>query len=182
MRIVAGQARGVPLQSPPAAVRPTLDRVRESLFAILGPLDGLTVVDVFAGSGALGLEALSRGAGGVAWVEKNSRHARIIRANLERVSKSLATPARTQVVVGDVRSVPRCLAAWSPDIVLADPPYAGGLGETLLADDAFREWLGEGLLVLEQARRHDLVIPAAWDLRDRREYGDCALHFLRASQ
>ena len=134
MRIVAGAARGRRLASPPDEVRPTGDRVREALFASLTPrLPGASVLDAFAGSGALGLEALSRGAAAVTLMERDRRAVDVLRDNVGRVGLDGAT-----VVAGDAVRLLHDAAAGGAvppgapyDLVLLDPPYA--LDEDVLA-------------------------------------------------
>src|SRR3954464_9162839 len=120
MRIVAGRWRGRPIDSPPGlATRPTADRVRETLFSMLasrlGSFEDLRVADLFAGSGALGLEALSRGAKSATFVENDSRAAAIIRSNAERLDASI------QLLTGSALALPR---SEPFDLIFADPPYA----------------------------------------------------------
>jgi 16S rRNA (guanine966-N2)-methyltransferase len=123
MRIVAGEMRGRPIQAPPGrATRPTSDRVREAIFSIVGPVEGLAVLDVFAGSGALGLEALSRGADHAVFVDDDPRAAAVIHGNAER----LGVADRVRVVRRDWR---RALAGERSagrryGLCLADPPYS----------------------------------------------------------
>lgn len=132
IRITGGSARGRALKSPPGRdVRPTAARVRAAVFNILGPkVAGARVLDLFAGVGALGIEALSRGAESVVFVERAARHAALIRANLERLGLS----DRARVVCADVA---RFLAHPGPlagpyDLVLLDPPYGAGAVGALL--------------------------------------------------
>jgi 16S rRNA (guanine966-N2)-methyltransferase len=133
MRIIAGTARGRRLASPPDGVRPTGDRVREALFASLGPrVTGASVLDAFAGSGALGLEARSRGAAHVTLVERDRAALTVLRANVDRVGLDAVT-----VVAADAARLLRDAAAVPPpgapyDLALLDPPYA--LTEDALAD------------------------------------------------
>ena len=140
MRIIAGAWRGRPIQAPAGqSTRPTADRAREGLFSMLasrlGSFDGLAVADLFAGSGALGLEALSRGAASCLFVETDRAAADLIRRNL-------------QALGGGDRAEVRCQPAerLSPsrrfDLVLADPPYRSGLAEALVPRLA--DWLAPG--------------------------------------
>ena len=118
MRVIAGELRSRVLKTPQGVeCRPTPDRLRESLFSILQPeLAGLTFLDGYAGSGAVGIEALSRGASRAVFVERSRAHADVLRANL----KSLGVEGRSSVFVGKVCDV---LAHQTADIVFADPPY-----------------------------------------------------------
>jgi 16S rRNA (guanine966-N2)-methyltransferase len=122
MRIVAGERKGFPLEAPSGRdTRPTSDRLRETLFAVLGDVSGLTVLDAFAGSGALGLEALSRGAGHVVFSEKAPAALRALRANIDR----LGYAGRSTVRRGDaVRRMAEDAAAGARyELILIDPPY-----------------------------------------------------------
>lgn len=170
MRIIAGEFRGRTLK-PPAdrRSRPTADRVREAWFSILAPeLPGATVLDLFAGSGALGLEALSRGASHVDFVE-------ISRASLTALRENVATlDAETRVTIHKadaVRFVAR-LSAAAYGVALADPPY--DTDQALLIVQAFRERPFAGLLGVE----HRSTNPVPGD--ETRRYGDTALTFCRA--
>jgi 16S rRNA (guanine966-N2)-methyltransferase len=170
MRIVGGRWRGHPLR-PPAdrRVRPTADRVREAWMSILQQdVPDASVLDLFAGSGALGLEALSRGARSAEFVELSARSLAALRANAERLGAD-------EIVVhkGDaVRFVER-LDAGAYDVAFADPPY--GLG---LADRIARRWLDVPFAaVLGVEHRIDDPMPPGGDTR---RYGDTALTFYRA--
>jgi 16S rRNA (guanine966-N2)-methyltransferase len=171
MRIVGGRWRGHPLR-PPAdrRVRPTADRVREAWMSILqAELPDATVLDLFAGSGALGLEALSRGAARAEFVEIAARSLAALHANAERLGAS------NQIVVhkGDALRFIDKLEPGAFDIAFADPPYGLGLAELV----ALR-WLDvpfAGTLGLEH--RIDDPMPAGGDTR---RYGDTALTFFRA--
>lgn len=145
-------------------VRPTSDRVREALFSSLGPhLDGARVLDAFAGSGALGIEALSRGAARATFLEKDPRVARVLRDNLA----TLGLTDEAEVRVGDARRALATLDEGAFDLVLADPPYALALDEELLAGLA-RAVAEGGLLVLERdTRSQDPVVPGLSLCRDR---------------
>ena len=127
MRVIAGRWRGRRLRSRPLApLRPTADRVREALFSILGEgILGARVVDLYAGSGALGIEALSRGAETVTWVEREPALVALIRENLASLGVAEPSPA-ARVVRGDVDRFLRRLEPHPRLVLLADPPYHGG--------------------------------------------------------
>lgn len=175
-RIVAGKAGGRRLAVPPSA-RPTTDRVREALFNVLAArldFDGLRVLDLYAGSGALGLEALSRGAASVLLVDADRRAADVIARNIATVGLPGATVRR-----GSVASV---LAAGPPsrmDLVLADPPYEVGNAEveTVLAALDSYGWLApDTVAVIERATNSaPLDWPPGWELWPQRRYGDTRL-------
>ena len=181
MRIVAGKFRGKALTSPPDdSIRPTADRVRESVFNMLssrlGPsFDGLRVLDLFAGTGALGLEALSRGASNVVFVDTSADARGLIRDHIEAfgaggVAKLLRRDATSLGPAGTMGPV---------DLVFLDPPYGKGLGELALASVKEGGWLKpETLLVLEEGAEIALNVPDGFALDDRREYGAAAVHFL----
>jgi 16S rRNA (guanine966-N2)-methyltransferase len=131
LRVVGGEYGGRRLSAPRReGTRPTLDRVREALFSILGPLDGLRVLDLYAGSGALGIEALSRGARAATFVDSDPAAVRVVRANLELVGARDARVFRADAL-SFLRGAARHGESW--DLVLADPPYrlAARLGHTL---------------------------------------------------
>src|SRR5919197_3165999 len=130
MRVVAGQFKGHRLRSPRRTTRPTLDRVREALFSMLGTLDDLAVLDLYAGSGALGIEALSRGAAHATFVDSDAAAIRAIRENVERTRAEGARPVRSDALAF-LRSAARHGERW--DLVFCDPPYrlAARLGEPL---------------------------------------------------
>lgn len=158
MRIIAGQWRGRKLAAPKGeATRPTADRARETLFAMLtsrlGDFEGLQVADLFAGSGALGLEALSRGAEHCLFVEQDRAAVDVIRANIT----ALGAQAQTRVETG---SVMQLRAANRPlDLILADPPYQSGAGEVALDRLLRLGWIGpETWIALETAFNEDVAI------------------------
>ena len=169
MRIVGGEAGGRRLVAPPGrGTRPTSDRVREAIFDVLGSLgpvvglrvDGATVADLFAGSGALGIEALSRGAGRVAFVDRDDRAVRAVRANLS--STGLEGP---RAVVHRADAERWLAAAPALDLVLCDPPYAFDRWPALLA--ALEPVAG--LVVLEAGRPLDLG--PSWRVLKMKHYG-----------
>jgi 16S rRNA (guanine966-N2)-methyltransferase len=181
MRIVAGKFRGKQLTSPgDDSIRPTADRVRESVFNILasrlGPnFDGLRVLDLFAGTGALGLEALSRGAANVVFVDTGAEARGLIRDHIEAfgaggVAKLLRRDATALGPAGTMGPV---------DLVFLDPPYGGGLGERALASLRDGGWLKPAtVLVLEESSEAVLDLPDGFALEERREYGAAAVHFI----
>src|SRR6185503_5667213 len=131
MRIIAGTWRGRPLAAPPGqATRPTRDRAREGLFSMLqsrlGSFEGLSVADLFAGTGALGLEALSRGAGHCTFIEKDRQALAILRRNIDRLGAGDRADVRAQAV----EHAPPPAAPF--DLVLMDPPYGAGLAQAAL--------------------------------------------------
>ncbi len=169
MRIIAGSKRGARIAAPKGvATRPTGDRVREAAFNLIGPVDGAAVLDLFAGSGALGLEALSRGAASATFVESDRVACRTISQNLEKLG---LTGAR--VVCGDavwtLRQEPRTY-----DIVLVDPPYELWAElEPRLADGLARVLAPDGLVLVETGSKTEPVLPLA--LRTSRRYGSARL-------
>lgn len=181
MRIIAGKFRGKALLSPEdESIRPTADRVREALFNIiasrLGPhLDGLKIVDLFAGTGALGLEALSRGASTVVFVDTGAEARGLIRDHIEAfgaggVAKLLRRDATNLGPAGTMGPV---------DLVFLDPPYGKGLGEQALTALRTGGWLKpDTLLVLEESSDVTVNLPEGFTLEDRREYGAAAIYVL----
>jgi 16S rRNA (guanine966-N2)-methyltransferase len=183
-RVIAGQARGRPLAVPKGrTTRPTGDRVREAMFAaagsILGSFDGLRVLDLYAGSGAAGLEALSRGASRALIVETDARSAATVRANIGAVAIDGAQLAQDRVE----RLLARGLPAGEPpyDVAFADPPYAlpGDELTAVLATAATRGWLAPGALVIvERASRSDpLSWPDGFSPLQSRRYGEAMLWY-----
>jgi 16S rRNA (guanine966-N2)-methyltransferase len=179
-RIVAGTAGGRRLEVPPKGTRPTSERVREALFSALEAaidLDGATVLDLYAGSGALGLEALSRGAAGATFVETDRRALEVLRRNTTGVGLAGAV-----VLPGTVESVVAERAREPFDVILADPPYAV-TNEALTAvldRVANGGWLaGHGVLVLERANRDGAPeLPDGLVLIRSRRYGDTVTHWI----
>lgn len=174
LRIVGGEARGRLLEAPPGqGTRPTSDRVRQALFDVLGQrLDGGDALDAFAGSGALGLEALSRGADRAVFVEADRRTAAIVRANVA----SLGWEARAELYAEPfARALPR-LAPRRFRWVFLDPPYDPGPGEVLLALSDLARLTADAVVVAEHARRSPLPERVGGLARfDLREFGDTAL-------
>jgi 16S rRNA (guanine966-N2)-methyltransferase len=185
MRIVAGRFKGHALAGPAGATRPTSDRVREAIFNILdhgidgGDANGKRVLDLFAGTGALGFEALSRGARHVLFVEEAAGARSVIRRNAE----ALGALGLVKVWRRDATRLGPCAPLAPFDLVFADPPYGKGLGDQALASLVAGGWLSSGaVVVLEEAEHAAVAIPGELQLVDRRVYGDTQVMFLRAAQ
>lgn len=188
MRVIGGADRGRVLRAPPGfQTRPTADRVREALFDILGPAArDMHALDLFAGSGAVGIEALSRGAARVVFVESSPAALRVLRANLASLGHGGPGTARARVVAGDVLAVlPRLPARESPvDLVFLDPPFDSNLaGRTLaaLAGSALIAPATE-IVVQHSARMPLLPLATFVEVRRARRFGESALTFLRAER
>jgi 16S rRNA (guanine966-N2)-methyltransferase len=168
MRVVAGAFKGHRLSVPPGrGVRPTADRVREALFSILGPVEGLRVLDLFAGSGALGIEALSRGAADAVFVDRDARSVVTVRRNLGAVGAEARVHRREALsfLAAEARSGKRF------DLVFVDPPYSSArrLAEPL--SERLPTVTGESArIVTESDRRNPLALTLP--LADERTYGD----------
>jgi 16S rRNA (guanine966-N2)-methyltransferase len=182
MRIVGGEYRGRPLAGPRSlAIRPTSDRLRETLFNILGHGYGLPraetrVLDLFAGTGALGLEALSRGAAYALFVEAGADGRGLIRRNVE----ALGLTGRTRIFRRDATKLGAAGTIAPFDLVFCDPPYRKGLGEAALRSAAEGGWLIPGALcVLEEAADADVSPGPRFALLDRRAAGDSQLVLLQ---
>jgi len=179
MRVVAGVAKGLRLDVPPGReVRPTADRVREAMFSSLGArVRGASVLDLFGGSGALGIEALSRGAALAVIVELHKRTAEVIAANLARTGLG----ERARLVRGDaLRAIPMLAAErLAFDVVFLDPPYAGDLAARALEAVLDRGLLApEGVAVVEHDKRRPFVGPASVCVLAEKTYGDTAVTYL----
>ena len=184
MRIVAGKFRGKQLISPEDdSIRPTADRVRESVFNILanrlGPsFDGLHVLDLFAGTGAMGLEALSRGAANVIFVDTGAEARGLIRDHIE----AFGAGGVAKLLRRDATSLGPAGTRGPVDLVFLDPPYGKGLGEAALTSLVDGKWLHTNtVIVLEESSDVTLGLPEGFVLDDRREYGAAAVHFIRVA-
>jgi 16S rRNA (guanine966-N2)-methyltransferase len=177
VRIIAGTRKGHRIDAPKgAATRPTGDRVREAVFSIIGPVDGAAVLDLFAGSGAMGLEALSRGAASCVFVERDRAAARVIQANLGKLRLVGAT-----VVSADVATALRGEHHRSQrfDLVLVDPPYdAWDRYEPELADLLSTVVTDDALVVVETSERVAPALP--FDLVTTRRYGSARITVFNA--
>ncbi len=178
MRIVAGDWRGRRLVAPPGeSTRPTADRTRETLFSMLtsriGTFEGLAVADLFAGSGALGLEALSRGAASCLFVEQDGEAIRAIRKNIE------ALDARTRSVVqqGSVMSLGP--AKQAHDLILLDPPYGTSAGEVALDRLLRLGWIGPATWVALETGAKEKVSVRSLQTVGERKVGKAKLSLLR---
>lgn len=185
MRIIAGTHRGTQLADVGAGdaaahLRPTGDRVRESLFNMLqggrfgDPLRGARVLDLFAGTGALGLEALSRGAAQVTFVDNGRPAQALIRANIAKLRRE----RDTRLITTSVLALP---AGQPCNLVFLDPPYGMALGHIALETALRQGWIAQGaVIVWEEARAQ--MAPAGFTVADQRRYGDTWITLLRSDQ
>lgn len=181
MRIVAGKYRGKALLSPSDdSIRPTADRVREAVFNILASrigvhLDGKRVLDLFAGTGALGLEALSRGAASAVFVDTGTEARGLIRDHIE----AFGAAGIAKLLRRDATDLGPCGTMGPVDLVFLDPPYGKGLAEQALVSARAGGWLAPDVtIVLEESSDATLDLPEGFVLDDRREYGAAAVHFV----
>lgn len=177
MRIIAGEWRGRTIAAPPGqSTRPTADRVRETLFSMLasrlGSFEELRVADLFAGSGALGLEALSRGAAWATFVETDAAATAVIRRNAE----TLGASDRIRVIASSALALPRAEAV---DLVFADPPYSAGSGTAAVQAVSQAGWLAPGSWMSVETSRQDPVDPGALTIETTRIVGRARLTLLR---
>jgi len=193
MRIVSGYAGGIRLEVPKDdAIRPTEDKVKESLFATLGDLSGMRVLDLYSGTGALGLDALSRGAISVVAVEADRRHAQVIERNRQAVLKAMGAHAegiQHRLMVCDAKSAVRQLPQEAFDLILADPPYHTAPGQyggrELLLDEAVARVAAPGALLMLEHATETLNLPWApadgcrWQLLRQRSFGIRTIAFAR---
>jgi 16S rRNA (guanine966-N2)-methyltransferase len=165
VRVVAGAYRGRRLEAPRGrATRPTSDRVREALFSILGPIEGLRVLDLFAGSGALGIESLSRGAAEAVFVDSDARAIAAVRRNLDAIG--VEAPVHRRDAFAWLAG-----ASGAFDLVFADPPYSSASRAAARLSELLPPLLTEtSLTVTESDKRHPLLLDLP--LVDERTYGD----------
>jgi 16S rRNA (guanine966-N2)-methyltransferase len=179
MRIIAGEWRGRKLVAPEGRqTRPTADRTRETLFSMLasrlGSFEGLRVADLYAGSGALGLEALSRGAAHATFVETDRAALKAIDANIT----TLGAAARISMRAISAAALP---AAEPFDLILADPPYEPGSGTAAAVIVSKAGWLARGGWMAVESQRGDAVAPPkGWEVDAERDVGRARLTLLRA--
>ncbi|THD74078.1 16S rRNA (guanine(966)-N(2))-methyltransferase RsmD [Thalassobius vesicularis] len=183
MRIVAGAFKGRALAAvgkgdPGAHLRPTTDRTRESLFNMLAggrfgaPIEGARVLDLFAGTGALGLEALSRGADHVTFVDDGNKSNTLIRENIRICNAQ----AQTKIIRRDARKLPANPDA-PYDLIFLDPPYAKGLGEVAMQTALTQGWIAESALIVWEDSA-PITPPDALTLLEARQYGDTTISIL----
>lgn len=181
MRVMAGTARGMNLRVPRSGVRPTMELVKGAIFSSLHDLiPGARVLDLFAGSGSLGIEALSRGAGHVVMVEKDKFALKVIQENLEK------TRLAAELQPADVFSyLDRLAPVGGFDLIIADPPYAKAPGERdfaaeLMACESLQKALApDGIFVLEHLPGVPLKVPSVWECFRDKAYGATAVAFFR---
>ena len=182
MRIVGGRLKGRSLRGPKSdAIRPTSDRLRETLFNILAhahddPIAGARVIDLFAGTGAFGLEAVSRGAEFCLFVDDDAQARALIRENVE----TLGLGGVTRIFRRDARRLGDAPPGPPYTLAFLDPPYHRGLAEYALNSLARGNWLASGALVIVEEASAAVFQPAAgFDLLERRDYGETEVIFLR---
>jgi len=183
MRVVGGQFRGRPLATPAGdATRPTSDKVRESVFNILAhsipgfSIDGVRVLDLFAGTGALGIEALSRGAAYCLFVEEGAEARALIRRNIE----TFGLTGITKIFRRDATHLGSVDNRGTFGLVFLDPPYGKGLAEQALGSAASGGWLSpDAIAVVEERKGTNIALPAQFAELDRRIWGDTGVLFAR---
>lgn len=182
MRVVGGTLKGRALAAPKhEGVRPTSDRVREAVFNILAhgkdfpSLEGARVIDLFAGTGALGIEAISRGARYSLFVETDTQSRALVRRNVE----AFGLTGVTRLFRRDATDLGPAGTMEPFDIAFLDPPYGQGLGDRALAALSAGNWLKPGALVIVEERAGcEIVLPEGFVEVDRRTWGDTDVHFL----
>jgi 16S rRNA (guanine966-N2)-methyltransferase len=181
MRIVGGRLGGRPLAAPKSqSVRPTSDRLREAVFNILAhrygdPVEGARVLDLFAGTGALGLEAISRGAAFALFIDDGAEARALMRQNVE----ALGLGGVTRIFRRDATRLGAAHPHEPFDLVFLDPPYRKGLGEAALASLRDGGWLTpEALLVVEEAAEANFTAPKGYAELERRRYDDTEFTFV----
>ena len=186
MRIVSGKHKGLQLATPAdQSTRPTSDRVREALFNILAhgiadfELEGARVLDLFAGTGALGFEALSRGARYCQFVDESTEARGLIRTNADK----LGVIGQCKIWRRDATDLGPCAPRPKFDLIFADPPYGRGMGEKALVALVQGDWINaSGIVVLEEVEKADVPDVAGLTLIDERSYGETKVRFYRCAQ
>ena len=182
MRIIAGIAKGMTLVVPRMGVRPTADRIRGAIFSSLGErVVGARVLDLFAGTGGLGLEAASRGAESVIFVECERSALECLDKNTQTFQRNREVTCALSVarIAVDIQIQRLVSSGETFTLIFADPPY-GAMAQELLRDETLPRLLAtEGLLVLESAKRDALTVDAPWERVRGSAYGDTQVNFLR---
>lgn len=192
MRVISGRFKGVALTTPKAGTRPTTDRTKEAIFSHLdswGVLDDARVLDLFAGTGALGIEALSRGARELVAVESSAPAAALIAQTLTALkhNRSWELDMSARVIKARAEKYAACASAVAPfDVIFIDPPYAFETNDCnqLLADLASRELTSSNtVIILERSTRsEEPTAPENWEITDRRDYGETAVYYIEPSE
>lgn len=192
MRVISGRFKGVALTTPKAGTRPTTDRTKEAIFSHLdswGVLDDARVLDLFAGTGALGIEALSRGARELVAVESSAPAAALIAQTLTALkhNRSWELGMSARVIKARAEKYAACASAVAPfDVIFIDPPYAFETNDCnqLLADLASRELTSSNtVIILERSTRsEEPTAPENWEITDRRDYGETAVYYIELSK
>ena len=185
MRIVAGRFRGNRLASPKSSdIRPTSDKVRQAIFNVLAhgldefDIEGTRVLDLFAGSGAMGLEALSRGARYCLFIEQSAPARALLRRNVE----TLDLTGVTKVWRRDATKLGPAGRRGRFGLAFLDPPYGKGLGENALIAAAQGNWIEPGgIALLEESAGAEIIVPEGYEQLDQRTYGETAITILRAN-
>jgi 16S rRNA (guanine966-N2)-methyltransferase len=187
MRVISGRFKGMPLTTPKAGTRPTTDRTKEAIFSHLdsrGALDDARVLDLFAGTGALGVEALSRGARELVAVESSAPAAALIARTLTALkhSRSWESDMSARVIRARAEKYAASAVAAPFDVIFIDPPYAFETEacNQLLSDLAGGDMTSaRAVIVLERSTRSDEpTAPAGWEITDRRDYGETAVYYI----
>ena len=186
MRVISGRFKGVALTTPKAGTRPTTDRTKEAIFSHLdswGVLDDARVLDLFAGTGALGIEALSRGARELVAVESSAPAAALIAQTLTALKHNRSWEHGMSARVVKARAA----SAVEPfDMVFIDPPYAFETNDCnqLLADLASRELTSSNTVIMleRSTRSEEPTAPENWEITDRRDYGETAVYYIEPSE
>ena len=184
MRIVAGKFRGARIEAPKgSATRPTSDKVRQALFNVLEhgapgvDFEGARVLDLFAGSGALGIEAVSRGARFCLFIEESAAARAAIRRNVE----ALGLTGASKIWRRDATKLGPAGTLAPFDLIFCDPPYGKGLGERAVAAAVEGAWIADGAIaVVEERADHDFAWPVPFRAIDKRRYGDTAISIAKA--
>jgi len=181
MRIVGGAFRGRPLAPPRSQdIRPTTDRTREALFNVLAHrfadrLEGARVLDLFAGTGALGLEAVSRGAASCLFIEESAEGRGLIRTNVE----AFGLQGRTKIFRRDATNLGEAGTIPASGLIFADPPYGKGLGELALQSALAGGWLTENALCIVEEKASAPFAPGpGFQVIDARDYGETVIRFI----